>query len=138
MSALTLDRVHYQTMLEHVLQCLPEEACGLVGGTGSRARIVLPIMNQLHSRERFEMEPREQIKALGWLEEHGLEVVAIFHSHPRGPQAPSQTDIENFNYSPAATLIWALKETEWQVQGFSIIEKQASPLQLIWQSYEQP
>jgi proteasome lid subunit RPN8/RPN11 len=136
MSTLTLDRVHYQTMLEHVLQCLPEEACGLVGGTGSQARIVFPIMNQLHSRERFEMEPREQIKALGWLEEHGLEVVSIFHSHPRGPQTPSPTDIDNFNYPPAVTLIWAPKETEWQVQGFSIIEKQASPLQLIWQSYE--
>jgi proteasome lid subunit RPN8/RPN11 len=133
MHALTLERVHYQTMLEHVLRCLPEEACGLVGGIGDQARIVLPVNNRLHSRESFEMEPQDQLKALRWLEEHGLDIVAIFHSHPKGPQIPSKTDIEHFNYSPAATLIWAPGKTEWQVQGFMITGKQAESLELIWQ-----
>ena len=133
MSALTLDRVHYQIMLEHVLRCLPEEACGLVGGVGSRARIVLPVANRLHSRVKFEMEPREQLKALRWLEEHGLDLVAIFHSHPHGPQSPSPTDIERFNYPPAATLIWSPRQSEWLVQGFSILEKHVQPVSLIWQ-----
>jgi proteasome lid subunit RPN8/RPN11 len=133
MHALTLERVHYQTMLEHVLRCLPEEACGLVGGMGDQARIVLPVNNRLHSRESFEMEPQDQLKALRWLEEHGLDIVAIFHSHPKGPQIPSKMDIERFNYPPAATLIWAPESTEWQVQGFAITGKQVESLELIWQ-----
>jgi len=136
MAILILDRVHYHIMLEHVLRCLPEEACGLVGGSGSRARIVFPIVNRLHSKVKFEMEPHEQLTALRWLEEHGLDVIAIFHSHPRGPRVPSQTDIEHFNYPPAATLIWTPQEAEWLVQGFLIADKIVEPLELIWQDGE--
>src|SRR5512146_1553484 len=97
-----------QEMIEHVLSCLPEEACGLLGGRREdpqgtpdspfTAAAVLPIENELHSLVRFRMAPAEQLKAFYWLEEHGLELAAIFHSHPQGPDHPSATDLAEFAY----------------------------------------
>ena len=46
------------------------------------------------------MEPKEQLKALRWLEEHGMEVVAIFHSHPARPANPVTNGYREFQLSP--------------------------------------
>ncbi len=113
----------WHAMLAHVLACLPAEACGLVGSArnllpGSvlassavdaagalAAAVVLPIENELHSPDHFRMAPAEQLKAFYWLEEHGLELSAIFHSHPRGPHHPSETDLAEFAYPGVLMLI---------------------------------
>jgi proteasome lid subunit RPN8/RPN11 len=100
-------------MLAHVMACLPEEACGLVGSPQSdgpagpspvngaqtiEAVIVLPVENELHSQVRFRMAPAEQLKAFYRLEEQKLELAAIYHSHPQGPVHPSATDLAEFAY----------------------------------------
>lgn len=112
----------WRQMLAHVQACLPEEACGLIGSAQSPAgdppanvpqalepaplaAAVLPIENELHSPVRFRMAPTEQLKAFYWLEERGLELSAIFHSHPRGPVHPSATDLAEFAYPGVLMLI---------------------------------
>ncbi len=103
----------WMEMLAHVLACFPEEACGLVGierkdgetSDQSPASVVLPVENELHSRVRFRMAPAEQLKAFYWLEDHDLDLAAIFHSHPQGPHHPSATDLAEFAYPGVLMLI---------------------------------
>ena len=54
-------------------------------------------------------------------EDAGLELVAIYHSHPRGPETPSPTDIAHAYYSESVYLIVSLATPDWPVvRGFRI------------------
>jgi proteasome lid subunit RPN8/RPN11 len=113
-------RSHYDQMLDHVMKCLPEEACGLVGGRASEIELVLPVTNMLHSAHRFQMEPREQLNGLLLLQERKLDLLAIYHSHPSGPAHPSDTDLREHAYPGALTLIWSRENGVWQVNCYSM------------------
>lgn len=111
-------------MRAHVLACLPEEACGLLGGRidGAQAtvKVVIPVENVLHSPVRFRMDPRKQLQVFNRLDDLGLELVGIFHSHPTGPNAPSATDLAEFYYPGVAFLIWSPGDEGWQLRAFRI------------------
>lgn len=107
-------------ILAYVMKVLPEEACGFLGGRGEQVEVVLPVTNQLHSRSRFFMEPVELLQRLHWLDDHGLDILAIYHSHPDGPESPSATDIAEFNYPGSAELICFPREAVWEVRAFMI------------------
>lgn len=135
-AGLTLTLEHHRQMLAHILRCLPEEACGLIGGRAGQAEVVLPMTNLLHSPVRFRMEPHEQLKAFLWLEEQGFDLVAVFHSHPNGPPRPSRTDLEEFAYPGVLTLIWSPAEAGaapggWQVRAFQIDNQQSREVPLV-------
>ena len=51
-------------MEKHVVNCLPEEACGLLGGESGNVLSVRPVTNISGNPYRFRMEPGEQIKAM--------------------------------------------------------------------------
>ncbi len=94
------------------------EACGLLGGSRSRVEEVVPIKNAAESPVRFRMDPGEQIQALFGFEERGLELVAIYHSHPAGPPGPSETDLSEAAYPEAVQLIWFQKEEHWICRAY--------------------
>ena len=89
----------------HIESCLPEEACGLVGGIKQKANLVIPVENELHSQVRFRMAPLAQLQGFDQIETFGWELLAIFHSHPQGPEAPSPTDVAEFFYPGTAVII---------------------------------
>jgi proteasome lid subunit RPN8/RPN11 len=124
-------------MRAHAGACFPEEACGLIGGVGDQARQVWPVENQLHSPVRFQMTPLSQLKAFLQMEKNGVELLGIFHSHPAGPDIPSQTDIAEFFYPGTPTLILSptgepMRNTgeNWQIKGFQIENDQAVEIEL--------
>jgi proteasome lid subunit RPN8/RPN11 len=61
----------------------PQEACGLLAGKGDITLEVIPITNELHSTVRFRMDPIEQLRAFQLIDDQGLELVGIYHSHPK-------------------------------------------------------
>ena len=99
---------------------LPFEACGLVGGKQQRVLDIFPIANALHSPVRFRMEPAEQVRVVLDLEGRGWDMLAIYHSHPNGPDHPSPTDLMEAAYPEAANLIWTFQTGEWLCRGFLI------------------
>ncbi len=107
-------------MLEHVLACLPEEACGILGGQAGRVQVVVPVTNQLHSPVRFRMASEEQLRAFQFLEDQGLEMLAFFHSHPAGPSSPSATDLAEFAYPGVLAIIWSPGADGWQARAFQV------------------
>lgn len=123
---LIVTETHWQEMVSHVTAFLPEEACGLVGGKfrapDAFAVVVLPVPNLLHSPARFRMDPAAQLKTFLALDELGLDLVAIFHSHPAGPETPSPTDLEEFSYPGVLSLILSPVQafTGWKGRAFHL------------------
>lgn len=109
------------TLLEAVLRAAaPEEGCALLlgetqagggaagKGTGAeaepvaagsprwRVRRLWPTLNvwqpEVERRQRFRIDPREQLLAQKWARERGLSVLGSVHSHPRSAPVPSAID----------------------------------------------
>lgn len=126
--ALTANQL--KQIIAHLHNCLPEEGCGLIAGTGTQTQAVLPVENCLHSPVRFQMAPSGQWFAFQEIESAGLDLLAIFHSHPHGPSHPSATDIAEFFYPDALVLIASpqieapdhskLILDSWQIGAFQI------------------
>lgn len=123
MPPLILPRALLEEMLAHVAGLWPEEACGLIGGREGRAARVYAVENVHHSPVTFEMDPLQQIKAMLAMEAEGLELIAIYHSHPDGPARPSATDVANAYYPDAVQLIISLaNRARPSVRAFTIID----------------
>ena len=112
----------WEQMRADVQARLPEEACGLVGGVQPRALQVFPVANALHSPVRYRMEAEEQIHIFLSLEKSGWDLLAIYHSHPAGPDQPSPTDLAESAYPECVYLIWFPRQGEWTCRGFLIQE----------------
>jgi len=106
-------------MLWHVKRHAPLEACGLLAGKGERVEKVIPVRNQEQSAARFVMDPYEQLDAFRWIDDHALELLGIFHSHPAGPETASATDVEEAAYE-VVHVIWSRMGSNWKARGFWI------------------
>jgi [CysO sulfur-carrier protein]-S-L-cysteine hydrolase len=123
---------HRQQILQHLEECLPEEGCGLIGGRAGQAEVVLAVRNELRSPVRFRMDPIDQLEKMIWLEDQNLDILAIFHSHPTGPEIPSQTDLEEFAYPGTITLICSKASGQWTVHGYQIEGQTFREIELQW------
>ena len=97
-------------MVAHALADLPNECCGMVGGSDGAAGVVIPVANAAASPLRFEMDPQGQYNALKRIEEGGGELLAIYHSHTKSAAYPSQTDVNQAVSWPDA--IWVIVSLE--------------------------
>jgi len=88
----------------------PHEACGLIGGRDGRAVEVVLIDNIAATpTTHYELAPKQQAEAMMGFHKRGLDLIAIYHSHPNDPPVPSQTDVRSATYPDAAYLIVGLK-----------------------------
>ena len=87
--------------------------------------------NLLDSETAFEIDPALLASTFRSLRESGEELVAIFHSHPKGPAEPSQRDLARAYYPEAGHIIVSLADWESpQVRGFRIIDGQSYEIEL--------
>ena len=130
-SGLVLPQVLYDQMLAHVQACLPEEACGILGGRRETAILALAVENELHSPVKYRMRAEDQLRAFMAVEEAGLDLIAIWHSHPRGPAHLSPTDLAEAYYPEATLLVWSPSDgqsQEWRLLAFQVVDGQAGPV----------
>ncbi|MDR3578251.1 MAG: M67 family metallopeptidase [Anaerolineaceae bacterium] len=120
LAGLSLSLEQWQQMFQYIQTCLPEEACGLIGGKKTQADLILPVENEAHSPVRFRMKPEQQLAAFLTFEQNGLDLIGIYHSHPTGPDFPSETDLSEFAYPGTAYLIWSFTNTEWKLHGYQL------------------
>lgn len=114
---LRLTRSHVEEMIRHVDSLSPLEACGLLAGRAGQVEAVIPITNAEHSPVKFRMDPLEQLRAFEWMDERGLHLLGIFHSHPSGPETASPTDLDEAAYD-VVQIILSQRESAWQTRGF--------------------
>lgn len=127
-----IPRQLWQAMREQVSRDAPLESCGLVAGRGQQAEQVYPIANMLASPVRFRMEPHEQLQVFETIEACGLDLLAIYHSHPAGPEIPSETDLEESQYK-VVNLIWSPSIGNWQVRAFWLEKDKATEISVVIQ-----
>src|SRR5262245_50311920 len=93
-ASLTISAEMYGQVLRHVRKSLPREAVGLLGGrTGGQVTLVLPLPNIAPASRQFIADPFAQFCGLRRLEAEGLQLLAIYHSHPDGGVDPSEDDL---------------------------------------------
>ena len=105
MESLQISESNYQKLLAHLHGLHPLEGCGLMAGRNGFVQSIYQITNRLNSPVAYEMDPAEQLAAMLDIEERGLEFLAIYHSHPRGPATPSSVDIKTNYYPETAQVI---------------------------------
>ena len=88
-------------LVEQARQDTPNETCGyLLGTSGTEGDVVTEhywMENIDHSSEHFSFAPKDQFAALRYAREHGLKILANWHSHPASPSRPSQEDLRLAN-----------------------------------------
>ena len=115
-------------MLEHCRRAYPNEACGILAGSGNRAERIFPAENVNPSPYSYEMSSTGQMRILREIKTSGLSVVAIYHSHPESAPYPSSTDraraffpgTEELNYPDAAYVIISLLDNRPASRAFLI------------------
>lgn len=118
-------------MLADVIKRAPIEACGIVAGRRGQSEKIYKITNILNSPNKYRMAPEEQLEAFNEIEQMSLIMLAIYHSHPEGPDSPSQTDISEFYYPGIYSLIWSQKKRDWVCRGYKIEHSEVSEIQIL-------
>ncbi len=72
---------------------VPYEACGYLAGIDGAVKAVYPMVNVDHSEDHFSLDPKEQFAVIKQARQAGLDILAVYHSHPASPARPSKEDI---------------------------------------------
>ena len=88
----------------------PRECCGMLMGTSDQVLENVRATNLESGITRFQIDPRDHIRALREARIRRLDVVGFYHSHPRSPAYPSETDIAESGYADALHLIVGVAE----------------------------
>ncbi len=113
----------FKQMLKQAKAEAPIEACGILAGKDGEVEKLYKMTNADQSSDHFMMEPKEQFKVAKDIRSAGLEMLAIYHSHPITPARPSDEDIR-LALTPAVTyVIVSLQDSAGPViKGFLIRE----------------
>lgn len=108
-------------IVAHAREAAPNECCGMVAAEDGEAVRVYRARNVAPSPMlAYEIEGAEQYRIQMEIENAGLDLGAIYHSHPRTEPYPSQTDINLAFYPEAVYVIVGLAGGEALVRAFRI------------------
>jgi proteasome lid subunit RPN8/RPN11 len=122
-------------MIAHARSELPNEACGIFGGTlDGELRTFHPALNSDASPYRYNVDPQDLLRITLAIDETGDDVAAIYHSHTMSPASPSRTDMELATWPEAAYLIVSLKHDPPEIRAWRLAEgspPEELPLELV-------
>ena len=98
----------------------PDESCGYLLGTDDNVTENYWMENIDHSSEHFSFAPKDQFAALRYAREHGLKILANWHSHPASPSRPSQEDLRLANDPTIRYAILSLLDGQPKLNSFKI------------------
>lgn len=119
---LIVPRTLHDAMVAQALAEKPNECCGLLAGREvegvGRVEAVYPLVNGLASPVEYESEPHSMFLACRDMTRQGLDILAVYHSHPTSAPIPSKKDLAR-NYSEdAVSLIVSLTTDPPTVRGW--------------------
>jgi len=127
---LILHDIANEEMVADAVTAFPDECCGfLFGEEEDDERIVTAIQvvnnaKEGDKRRRFEIAPKDYLKAERFAQENGVTLLGVYHSHPNHPAIPSEHDriaaqpyfsyiiISIINNQWAATRSWRLNDEQ--------------------------
>lgn len=119
-------------IVAHAREDLPNECCGMVGGSDGAATTVYRAENAEASPLRYSIDAKEQFRLMREIEDGGEELVGIYHSHTKSPAYPSQTDVNLAGWPDAVYLIVSLADPSApDLKGFWIEDGQIAEAELV-------
>lgn len=130
-----LPRSMWTDIVEHARQESPRECCGLIAGRNGPPRQLFRLTNVAPGNTLYEIDPRQLYELeFKQLPQRGLEVVAIYHSHPATAAYPSATDRALAFWPEALYLICSLATPESPViRAFQLSDDQVSEARIVVQ-----
>jgi proteasome lid subunit RPN8/RPN11 len=119
---LRISRQLLEEVIAHARAEAPNECCGMIATRDGAAVAVHRARNKAASPLRYEMDGLEQYQIQTAIEDAGLELGAIYHSHTRSAPRPSETDINLAFYPDAVYVIVGLDNDEPDVRAWRIID----------------
>ena len=107
-------------ILRHAEKEAPYEACGCLTGRDGLVKRIYPMINADHGKERYSLDPIEHLKVLETASAEGLELIAVYHSHPKSPAYPSEEDIRQAYDHMLIYVIVSLADSRNKIKAFWI------------------
>jgi [CysO sulfur-carrier protein]-S-L-cysteine hydrolase len=126
-----LDGVLYKEIVEHGLREFPNECCGLIAAQDGVPTKVHTMKNADASPVTYRLDGLEQLHVFDEMDEDGLELWAIYHSHTHSEAYPSDTDTRLAFYPDSFYLLLSLTDRENPLlRAFRIVEGEVTEEEL--------
>ncbi len=111
---IVLTNMQMSKILSHAERAYPNECCGLLVGERRAGDVFIREVHRSANMaptpaNQFEIDPQLRFDLERRVREETLDLVGVYHSHPDGDAAPSQTDIQRAWESSLFWLITAVK-----------------------------
>ncbi len=110
-----LSEALYGALWKAAVAAAPGEACGMVTGKGRRFSVFWKARNVSKDENSFLMHPEDQLAAINGAQLRGHDLIAVFHSHPRGSAFPSERDLALLTYPGYLYIIASLEQREMHI-----------------------
>ena len=114
MKTITLTPPQIEELIKLAKDALPNECCAFLLGEHNddgKVAIILRMRNIDESPISFSIDPADLLNAYTLADTKGMEITAIFHSHP-AKASPSSTDIKYMQINPVTWVIYSTTENE--------------------------
>ncbi|WP_458209604.1 desampylase [Haladaptatus sp. NG-SE-30] len=113
---LVLSREVYDTLVSHARRGRPSEVCGILAGRRDSDQSDAARVEDIYRTENvsdtpqtnYELDPEEQLTIMEEIEADGQDVIGFYHSHPGGPDTPSETDAADATWDDYSYVIVSL------------------------------
>ena len=121
----------FDEMVAHARADAPNECCGMIASRNGEAVTVYRAENAAASPLRYEIDGAEQYRIQMAIEDAGLDLGAIYHSHTRSEPYPSQTDINLAFYPDALYVIVGLAGDGPEIKAYTIRDGKVGEAELV-------
>ena len=121
-----------RALAAHARREVPRECCGFLLGTRRRGvEYAVPMANVARGRTRYQIDSRAHIALRRTLREFmpAIEIVGVYHSHPRGSLEPSSTDIAEAYYG---NWTYMIVSPAGRIRAFRISRRRVQELEIHW------
>ena len=123
-------RAVVDAVVRHARAEAPLECCGLLIGSTDVVEESYPVRNLRNSRIAFQVDPAGHFAAIRHARASGLALIGAYHSHPRSPAIPSETDVREANDPDLLHVIVSLSGAEPVLRAYRIASETAVELEL--------
>ncbi|OGV70452.1 MAG: hypothetical protein A2283_19085 [Lentisphaerae bacterium RIFOXYA12_FULL_48_11] len=121
----------YDKMVSASKAAVPNEACGLLAGTGNKITKFYGLTNADASPEHFSMIPEEQFAVIKDMRKSGVQMLAIWHSHPSTPARMSDEDMKlAFTPDTVYVILSLAKPDVPSLRGYQISDNKPVEIEL--------
>ena len=116
---ITLRALH--DIKRHAQEAAPHECCGVLLGVGDRIITAVRSRNvDEQPTRRYAIDPRDHIDARRLARAEHQDVIGFYHSHPHTAPHPSASDVAEWSYPEALSVIVGVDGATFTARAFTI------------------